>query len=195
MGVESKVKENFYELAEANPVIAAVKDNRGLEISCRCEEIRIIFVLYGDVCGIGGIVKKIKEAGKIAIVHLDLIDGLRGKEVIVDFIKNYTTADGIISTKPAMVKRGKELGLYTILRIFVLDSMAYENIPKQLDAVKPDALEILPGLMPKIVRRVAAMTRVPVIAGGLISEKEDVMAALSANAISISTTNADIWML
>lgn len=73
--------------------------------------------------------------------------------------------------------------------------MAYENIPKQLDAVKPDALEILPGLMPKIVRRVAAMTRVPVIAGGLISEKEDVMAALSANAISISTTNADIWML
>ena len=47
----------------------------------------------------------------------------------------------------------------------------------------------------KIIRRVSKLTRVPVIAGGLISEKEDVMAALSADAISVSTTNPQIWRL
>ena len=43
--------------------------------------------------------------------------------------------------------------------------------------------------MPKVIRRVCRLVRVPVIAGGLISDKEDVMAALSAGAISVSTTN------
>ena len=43
-------------------------------------------------------VKKIKDAGKLAMVHIDLIAGLSGKEVAVDYIKQETLADGIIST-------------------------------------------------------------------------------------------------
>ena len=39
-----------------------------------------------------------KQAGKMALVHLDLINGLSAKDVAVDFIKKYTKADGIIST-------------------------------------------------------------------------------------------------
>ena len=187
------MRENFYELIEANPVIAAVKDDKGLDTLNSCEDVRVVFTLYGDICNIGRIVERIKEAGKIAIVHMDLIEGLSGKETTVDFIKEHTRADGIISTKPTLIKRGKELGLYTILRIFILDSMAFENIRKQMSVAKPDALEILPGLMPKIIRRVCKMARVPVIAGGLISEKEDVVAALGAGAISVSTTNPDVW--
>ena len=187
------MRENFYELIEANPVIAAVKDDKGLDTLNSCEDVRVVFTLYGDICNIGRIVERIKEAGKIAIVHMDLIEGLSGKETTVDFIKEHTRADGIISTKPTLIKRGKELGLYTILRIFILDSMAFENIRKQMSVANPDALEILSGLMPKIIRRVCKMARVPVIAGGLISEKEDVVAALGAGAISVSTTNPDVW--
>jgi glycerol uptake operon antiterminator len=105
----------------------------------------VVFTLCGDICNIAKIVDEIKDAGKIAIVHMDLVDGLSGKESTVDFIKEHTKADGIISTKPALIKRAKELGLYTILRIFILDSMAFENIRKQMSIAKPDALEILPG--------------------------------------------------
>lgn len=189
------MRYSFFELMEANPVIAAIKDEKGLENCCACEEIRVVFILYGDICTIGAIVERVKAAGKIAMVHMDLIDGLKGKESTVDFIKQFTAADGIISTKTNLIKRAKELGLYTVLRFFILDSMAYENIQKQLGVVRPDALEILPGLMPKIIRRVSKLTRVPVIAGGLIAEKEDVMAALGADAISVSTTNPEIWRL
>lgn len=180
---------------EANPVIAAIKNAEGLETCQACEEIKVVFILYGDVCNIGQIVGRVKAAGKIAMVHMDLIEGLSGKETTVDFIKQHTEADGIISTKPTLIKHGKELGLYATLRIFMLDSMALENIQKQLSFVKPDALEILPGLMPKIIRRVSKMTKVPIIAGGLISEKEDVVAALSAGAISVSTTNTNVWSM
>lgn len=189
------MKESFFKLMEANPVIAAIKNTEGLETCQTCKEIKIVFILYGNICNICRIVEKVKEAGKIAIVHIDLVEGLSGKETAVDFIKEQTAADGIISTKPALVKRGKELGLYGILRIFMLDSMSFKNIQRQLNCVKPDALEILPGLMPKIIRRVSKMTKVLIIAGGLISEKEDVVAALSAGAVSVSTTNTAVWKM
>ena len=149
----------------------------------------------GDICNISAIVGQIKESDKVAMVHIDLITGLSSKEVAVDFIRNNTSADGIISTKPALIKRARELSLYTTLRVFVLDSMAFENIEKQMSVARPDIIEILPGLMPKVIRRVCRLVKVPVIAGGLISDKEDVMAALSAGAISVSTTNQKVWLM
>ena len=36
---------------------------------------------------------------------------------------------------------------------------------------------------------------VPVIAGGLISDKEDIIAALDAGAAAISTTKEELWFL
>ena len=55
-------------------------------------------------------------------------------------------------------------------------------------------IEVLPGVMPKITRRICQNSRVPVIAGGLISDKEDII-ALSAGAVSISTTNQAVWFM
>ena len=155
----------------------------------------MVFILFGDICNISTIVEQIKASDKVAMVHIDLITGLSSKEVAVDFIRNNTSADGIISTKPALIKRARELSLYTTLRVFVLDSMAFENIEKQMSVARPDIIEILPGLMPKVIRRVCRLVKVPVIAGGLISDKEDVMAALSAGAISVSTTNQKVWLM
>ncbi len=188
----------FIEKLEANPVIAAVKDDQGLEhaIETDCE---IIFILYGDVCTIGGIVHKIKAVDKIAMVHLDLITGLNNsKEISVDFIKNNTDADGIITTKGNLIGRAKELGLYTVLRYFVLDSMALVNIEKQdrHGITQPDVIEILPGIvLPKIIKRVKSVSKVPVLAGGLISDRDDVMNALNNGVLAVSTTNESVWKL
>lgn len=187
--------QKLYDMIEANPVIAAIKDMEGLRACCEVETVKVVFVLFGDICNIDTIVKRIKQAGKVVMVHIDLISGLNSKEVAVDYIKYHTEADGIISTRPVMLKRARELSMYTTLRVFVLDSMAFDNIEKQMNLVRPDMIEILPGLMPKVIRRVCRITKVPVIAGGLISEKEDVIAALSAGAISVSSTNHGVWEL
>ena len=162
------------------PVIAAVKDEKGLE-ECLKMDVGMVFVLYGTVCNIGEIVKKIKEKGKIAVVHIDLIQGLSGKEAAVEFLKTYTRADGIITT--------------TVLRFFVIDSMAYDNIQRQTAGYRPDVIEILPGLMPRVIEKIRNSVRCPVIAGGLISEKEDIVAALKAGAVAISTTNENVWKM
>ena len=188
------MKKIFREALEASPVIAAVKDDAGLEKCLTCDS-QIIFVLYGDVITIPKIVERIQAAGKIVMVHIDLIQGLSAKEIAVDFIHQYTGADGIISTKGPLIQRARELSMYTIMRFFLLDSMAYASIEKQLKITKPDVIEVLPGPMPGVVKKVCALAGRPVIAGGLVSEKEDVLALLDAGATSISTTDPTVWFL
>jgi glycerol-3-phosphate responsive antiterminator len=188
------MKKEFKDALENSPIIAAIKDDDGLKKCLTCDS-QVIFILYGDICSISDIVATIKAAGKIAMVHLDLIAGLSSKEIAVDFIQKYTQADGIITTKPPLIKRAKELGLYTILRLFLIDSMAYENIERQTKTARPDLIEILPALMPKIVAKVCGISTIPVIAGGLVSDKEDIMALLQAGVTSISSTNEKIWFL
>lgn len=188
------MKKEFKEALEDSPIIIAIKDDNGLE-KCIESDSRIVFILYGDIITIPDIVEKVKASGKIAMVHIDLITGLSSKEIAVDFLKKYTLADGIITTKPNLIKHANELGFYTILRLFLLDSMAYENIDKQVKNARPDVIEVLPAPMPKIVKKVCKLSPIPVIAGGLISDKEDVMTLLQAGAICISTTNSDVWFL
>ncbi len=188
------MKKEFMEALEDSPIIAAVKDDRGLE-KCLESDSRVIFILYGDICNIADIVRKVKAADKLAMVHLDLINGLSAKDIAVDFIRKYTAADGIISTKPALVKHAGELGMSSVLRLFVIDSMAYENIEKQVRTARPDVIEILPAMMPKIVRKICKISQTPVIAGGLVTNKEDVMSLLQAGVVSVSSTNQAIWFL
>lgn len=186
--------QKLYDTVTDCPVIAAVKDDEGLE-RCLNSDIQIVFVLYGDILSIPKMVDRIKEKGKIAMVHADLISGLSGKEIAVDFLHQNTKADGIISTKLSLVKRAKELGMATVFRFFVIDSMAFANVKKQYDAAQSDFVEILPGIMPKIITKVTKMVSAPVIAGGLISEKSDIYAAIEAGAISISSTNQNTWFI
>lgn len=186
------MKKEFMQLFEDCPVIAAIKDESGLE-ACLSSDIQIVFVLFGDICSISGIVNRLKQAGKTVIVHLDLISGLSAKEIAVQFIREQTAADGVISTKPALIRQAKEQGLLTVMRFFAIDSMAYDNIRRQSESVHPDIIEVLPGLMPKVIRRICGEIRTPLIAGGMITDKEDIVAALDAGAISISTTNRKVW--
>lgn len=189
-----QLKVPLKEILADTPIIAAVKDEAGLE-SVLSSDIHIVFILFGDVCSLQEIVKRVKDAGKVAIVHMDLVNGFTGKDIVLDYIKKYTQADGIITTKSNLIKYAKQIGLYTILRYFVVDSMSLTSIEKQLDSVQPDVIEILPGIMPGIINKVNKISKVPIIAGGLIEDKKDVMTALDSGAIAISATNPKVWFL
>ncbi len=186
--------KKFIELLQENPVIAAVKDVDGLEKSLK-SDCQIIFILFGDLVNIAEIVSKIKNAGKLAMVHVDLVDGLALRDVAVEYIAKNTCADGILSTRPNIIHRAKACGLLAVQRFFLLDSIALSNIGKQPSLKDADAIEILPGLMPKVIRELAKNIDKPVIAGGLITDKEDIVHALGAGAIAISSTNHDTWFM
>ena len=104
-------------------------------------------------------------------------------------------ADGIITTKPSLIRRARELSMFTVLRFFLLDSMAFENICQQQYSVKPDFIEVLPGVMPRIIEKLCHLVKIKIIAGGLISDRESVVAALDAGAMGVSSTSHQVWRL
>ena len=182
----------FSDLFADAPIIAAVKSHEELEKSISCES-NVVFLLFGDICNIAELVDEVKKGGKLAIVHIDLIEGLSPREVGVDYIKERTGADGIISTKAPLVRYARQLGLIAIRRFFLLDSMSLENISRS--DKEADAYEVLPGVIPKLIRQITNECDRPIIAGGLIRDKEDVVGALSAGAIAVSSTNPNVWFM
>ncbi|OON40916.1 hypothetical protein BTJ39_07565 [Izhakiella australiensis] len=185
---------NLTDIFRTHPVVAAVKDSASLEkaIASACP---IVSVLYGNITNIGRIVQQIKQAGKIAFVHVDLLEGSSNQEIVINFLKIVTQADGIISTRAAMLKAARQQGFYAIHRIFVLDSISFNNLGKQVAQSQPDLVEILPGCMPKVLGWISEKIDVPMIAGGLVCDEEDARLALMAGALAVSTTNHDVWGL
>lgn len=190
--VEWRKMVKIYDIIEENPVIAAVLDETQLNRAL-CSDAKVIFLLCGDLINVSHLVDKAKRAGKFVFVHMDLIQGLSTKEIGVDYIKSATKADGIISTHPKTVRRGKELGLYTVLRVFLMDSISLSNLKKNLDMGSPDFVEVMPAVMPKVLKRIVEKVRIPIISGGLIADKEDVMQCLGTGVLGISSSNMDIW--
>jgi glycerol uptake operon antiterminator len=188
------MKEECYQALEAYPVVTAVKDYNGLELALETES-QVVFILFGNITDIANIVRKVKQKNKIAIFHVDLIEGLGSKEIAAKFIKYNTQADGIISTKANIISAAKHLGLITVQRFFLIDSLSLKNVIKYIESGHADTYEVLPGGMYKIITKLSAIATVPLIAGGLISDKEDVIAALGAGATAISSTDTGIWRL
>ena len=187
-------KRQLLELLADGPVIAAVKDEAGLAAALK-SDVAVIFLLGGDVLTIGDMVSRAHRAGKVVFAHLDLIEGLSPREISVEFLARNTAVDGILSTRAQLTRRAKELGLVAVQRFFLLDSMAVRNVEKHQAPEYSDLIEVLPGLMPKVIRQVCQMTDKPVIAGGLITDKEDVTGALSAGAVAVSSTNPQVWKM
>jgi glycerol uptake operon antiterminator len=188
------VKDNFFSKIHLNPIIAAVNhiDNLDKALKSPCE---IIFLLSGSIFNLGDMVRRVKEVGKNVYVHIDLLDGFSRDTTALKYISGNIRPDGIITTKANLIKHAKDMNMFTIQRLFMLDSLSLETGIKSIKATRPDAVEILPGVMGKITKIIYAETRKPVITGGLIRDKEDVINSLKAGAIGISTSIEDIWSM
>ena len=176
---------------ERTPVIPAVKEPETLDRAL-CHDGAAVFLLCGDILNIGELVDRVHRAGKQAVIHADLIAGLAPKEIAVDYLRR-CGADGIISTRPHLIRRGRELGMLTVLRVFAIDSKAVGNLQKETEMVTPDVIEILPGTLPKIIEKLSGKLPVPLIAGGLMTDKCDIVSALQAGALCASTSEEALW--
>lgn len=185
-------KQPIQELMLDHPIIAAVKDDEGLAAALG-SECAVIFLLYGSLLNLAGLIRRVHAAGKFAVVHADLVEGLGNREVAADVLAQFCRPDGVISTRASTVRRARHLGLMTVQRAFILDSMSIDGLQSQLSVGKPDFVEILPGIMPRVIGEVSQMTATPVIAGGLIKYKEEVMAAMRSGAVAVSTSCRAVW--
>lgn len=186
------MKEVFSAKLKKNPIIAGVKDIANLDdaLNSECD---IIFLLCGTIFDLKNTVEKAKKAGKLIFIHVDLLDGFSKDVTALKYISSEICPDGIISTKNSLLKSAKALGLLTVQRVFIIDSLSIDTAVKASQIISPDAIEIMPGIMPRIIKKLSTTLEVPVIVGGLVSETSDVETAIENGALGVSTSSKGIW--
>ena len=173
------------------PVIAAVQDNKyqaALE-----SPVDIIFCLEPHLLTIRERTAQAHAAGKLIFVHLAMAVGIGQDKEGMRYLAD-CGVDGIITTRGQLIRYGKECGLLTVQRFFALDSRGIDSINELLDSASPDLIEIMPGVIGKIIRRFSS-GKIPVIAGGLMETKAEVTEALRCGAAAISTSAKNLWYI
>jgi glycerol uptake operon antiterminator len=130
---------------------------------------------------------------KKMFLHVDLIQGLKSDEYATEFLCQQLKPYGLISTKSSVITKAKQKGVLAIQRTFIIDSNAMERSILLIEKTNPDYIEVLPGLVPKVIRQLREKTGKAIFAGGLIESPEEVEEALSAGAVAITTSNVELW--
>ena len=188
-------REPFREMLERNRVIPAVKDDTAMKKAMHSSH-DIIFVLYGDILTLDDHVNAILKSGKTPFIHLDMINGLASNPVVLDyFYRHFKRNCGVITTKSNMAKKALEMGIRVVQRYFMLDSLSVESAIEGIGKVRADAIEIMPGIIPRVISHIHRQTNAPIIAGGLINTASDIERILAGGAVAVSTSKSELWPL
>ncbi len=172
--------------------IGAVQAESDLEIALN-GKVNLVFVMMGSILNVKSIIDRIKAAGKHPFLHMEFVEGIAPDRSGVAYIAQHIQPTGIISTRSNIIRIAKEMKLMTIQRVFLIDHNAVAKGIKMIEQTQPDAVEIMPGVMPRIISEVANLTPLPIIAGGLIDNQREIDSALEAGALAVSVGNSMFW--
>lgn len=172
-------------------IIAAVRGEHEFECAI-LKNINIIFDLSPDLLNVADRVKRVHDAGKKLFVHIDLATGIGKDESGLSFLKGIGV-DGVISTRTNIIKMAKKLGLFTVQRFFIVDSHSIDTSVEAVKTSKPDMIEIMPGTVAKVIKRLKTDLAMPIVAGGLIETKKEIEEAILWGATAVSTGKKELW--
>ncbi|HEY8542605.1 MAG TPA: glycerol-3-phosphate responsive antiterminator [Pseudothermotoga sp.] len=179
---------NYFEF----PIVPAIREDTSIQKALSCKATSA-FLLTGDIMELGQIIQLFHNSGKYVFVHIDLVKGLGKDEAALKFLKIQLRADGVITTKGNLVTFAKKIDLVPIQRIFLLDSQSLVTGIQQAKSHTPDYIEVLPGLLPDLIKQIKDETKIPVITGGLIKTINQVKEALVKGATAVSTSEESLW--
>ncbi|HEY8171373.1 MAG TPA: glycerol-3-phosphate responsive antiterminator [Candidatus Limnocylindria bacterium] len=173
------------------PCCAAVVSPPVLE-QALASEAPIVFILRGDGLELRTAISRIQAAGKLAAVHLDLVDGLSADTHGVAWLAR-SGADAIITSHGRLVPAIRREGCLAIHRILVSRRGHLDSAMKAAASAAPDVLEVLPGIVLPSITQLVPRFGIPMLAGGFIRSADDVRAVMAAGARGVTTSEVDLW--
>ena len=172
-------------------IIAAVRSAEDFEKALN-SDVRIIFDLAPDISSVGERAAAAHRFGKTLFVHIDLASGIGKDKSGIEFLKSMGL-DGILSTKAPLVKLAKESGMKAVQRFFIIDSKSVSATVEGIKNTKADMIEVMPGIVTRVIERLSERIEIPIIAGGLIETEEDIESAKRSGAFAVSTGKQKLW--
>lgn len=177
------------------PIIPAVREIKDLKKAMNVEESVLIFLLTGSIFDLKKSMELAHSKDKILMVNIDLVSGIAHDKEGIKYLAENNLCDGIISTKGYLIKEASRHGLMTVQRVFLLDSASLISAEKSLNINNVDAVEILPGIAAPyfIERQKNSKYEYPVIAGGLIKSRAEVVKLKKEGVFAVSTSDYQLW--
>ncbi len=172
-------------------IIAAARNEQELEAAIGAR-VKKIFWLNPSILTLEKYVGLVHAAGKKIYLHIDLAEGVGKDKAGLTYVKN-AGVDGIISTRVNIIKAAKELDLFTVQRFFIVDSHSVDTTVEAIKSSKADMIEIMPGIVTKVVADLKSRLSIPIIAGGLIETRKELEEATKSGASAISTSKQELW--
>ncbi len=172
-------------------IIAAIRSNQELEDAVKSDA-WLIFMLAPNIEDIKKQAEIVHVAGKKIFIHIDLAEGIGKDEFGIRFIKK-AGVDGIISTRTNIIKMASKIGISTVQRFFIVDSHSVDTSIEAAKQSKADMIEIMPGTVAKVIKRMKEKLDMPIIAGGLFETQVEIDKAISCGATAISTGKREFW--
>lgn len=173
-------------------ILPAIKNMKEFERIIKTD-FEYIVILNSHIAQIKNIVDTAHKHKKKILIHIDMIAGLKNDVSGTVFICQEIKPDGIISTKKQAIITAKKRGLLAVQRLFLIDSTALGNGIDLLETTRPDYIELLPGIVPSMIKEIKEKTNIPIIAGGLIRKQDEIDCAIEAGATSVSTSIRELW--
>jgi glycerol uptake operon antiterminator len=139
------------------------------------------------------IVDVMKKANKKVLIHLELMKGIANDEYGAIYLIQELRVDGIITTKPKVIECCKKRGVIGILRFFLKDTLSLNQSIDLVQKVQPDLLEVLPAI-PKSLELLKGRIGSPIMLGGLIQSKAQVIECIESGALAVTTSHEPLWI-
>ena len=148
---------------------------------CVLQDIHISLLEY--------MIKTLHDHNKLALVHIDMVHGISSDEHGTEFLCQRLRADGIISSKSRIIETTKKNKKIAIQRMFLIDSKSIERGIETLQKSQPDIVEVMPAIAYKIIPYINKSINIPIIGGGLLKNKEDIIEGLSAGCVAFTVSD------
>ncbi len=130
---------------------------------------------------------------KPIMIHFDFLRGLSDDHEAMVFLKHKVNPAAIVSTKGNIVRSARKAGIPSIERVFLIDFTSFYKTIDSINENDPDAVEVMPGIVPQVVPRFREYVSLPIILGGMISSTAEIDAAFEHGANAVSVGNRRLW--
>nr|WP_236871118.1 glycerol-3-phosphate responsive antiterminator [Brevibacillus laterosporus] len=126
-------------------------------------------------------------------LHMERMGGISYDREGMAYLGENVRPTGIVTTRNTLIKLAKKHGMLTIQRLFLVDSDSLKSGIHSIQETQPDAVEIMPALLPEYIIEYRNSLQQPILAGGLITKREQMVTALQHGAIAVSLGNHQLW--
>lgn len=174
------------------PIIASVTKEEQIP-KMLLSKVERVNLMTGHIGNLESIIRQAHDSGKKVYIHMEMVSGLGKDAHAIHYLAEKFRADGILTTKSAAVTAARQAGLKSIQRIFAIDTAAIQTAIRMINSSQPDEVELMPGLMPRVIRELKQTIKQPLIVGGLIRHEQEMIEALESGANFISTGDPAMW--